>query len=161
MSSHHHHHHVGLQVAATSLLGIFSGAALYISAIEHPGRLANLPQGIRLFKATIIPASKMQGGLAATAVLLSTAAGVLTEDPEWFIPVGAGTAIWALTLGWILPINHKMLALPEPADPGVAASGDVEQGKTLLQTWGRLHWARSVVSTTAFVYMIHKLVKGH
>ncbi|KAI9356526.1 hypothetical protein DFJ73DRAFT_228429 [Zopfochytrium polystomum] len=150
-----------LKLVTAATLGLFSGSALYMSAVEHPARLANPPQGIRLFKATIIPASVMQGSLSLTYMLVGAVTGVLTKDPEWFIPTVVGLAISALTLGWILPINNKMLALPESStDLAVDGSGNVEKGKAMLQRWGRLHWGRSLISSCALVYMINKLVKG-
>ena len=121
---------------------LFTGAAIYITLVEHPARLAC---GTELAATEFVPSYRraipMQVGLA----LVATAAGLV----RWGA-TGGGLWLWGavcifsvvpFTLIVILPTNKRLL---DPArDRGSAET------RALLDTWGRLHAGRSLLGLVA------------
>ena len=131
-------------LAATAAAGVFAGAAVYVSLVEHPARLeCGQAIAVKEFGPSYRRAAIMQGGLAA--------AGLLAGVGAWYQGAGLGWLVGALLLGAlipytlvvIMPTNRRLL------DPTLDdRSGEARE---LLSRWGRLHALRTVVGVAVFV----------
>ena len=137
-------------IVAVISAGLFSGAAIYITAVEHPARLScGTELALREFAPSYRRATIMQASLAvfgcATGLWSAWARG------DMLLAVGAILlgAVVPFTLVVILPTNTRLLdSTPDPAS---------NDATSLLQRWGRLHAARSVLGTAAFVLFLLRL----
>ncbi|KAJ3114754.1 hypothetical protein HDU96_001697 [Phlyctochytrium bullatum] len=151
---------------ALTALGLFSGASVFISIVEHPAMLKDPAVGVRQFQVTfpstpppnpspfpaqktIIPASKLQGGTAIIAAAAGATAAVASGQAIWFVPTAFGVGVWAWTAAYIFPINGKLLRA-DTAD-GVDREALRRVGaEKLLKDWGELHWVRTAAGVGAF-----------
>ena len=131
------------EVAALLCTGLFTGAALYVSLVEHPARLS-CPVEVALaeWRSSYRRATVMQASLVVASLLSALAAFAVGRGHVVLI----GGVLVALnipvTFGIIMPVNRQ---LEDPAlDPTDPITLD------LLQRWGRLHWIRTVISLVAF-----------
>jgi len=131
--------------------GLFAGAAVYISLVEHPARMEC---GVEI-AATEFPfgyrrASIMQATLAAVG-LLSSIAAWLAGATFWWVVAGVllGSVI-PFTLIVILPTNKQLLS----------PTLDRRSAKTsqLLARWGALHAVRSVLGGLALFLFLYLLI---
>ena len=136
-----------LLLIATAATGLFAGAAIYVSVVEHPARVScGTELAIREFGPSYHRGAIMQASLALAGCGAGLVAGWQRRD--W------ATASAALLLGSlvpftliaILPTNRRLL------DPTLSAH-DLE-ARQLLARWGRLHAVRTVVSTVAFAMLL-------
>lgn len=127
-------------------LGLFAGAALYVTLVEHPARLrCGTALAIAEFGPSYRRGAVMQASLAAVGCLVGVA--------DWarghgVLPLAAGllmAAVIAFTLVVILPTNKRLL------DPALD-SGSAEAA-TLLARWGRLHAVRTVLGGVALLLL--------
>ena len=131
-------------LVATAAAGLFAGAAVYVTAVEHPARLeCGQDVAIKEFGPSYRRAAIMQGGLAVVGLLAATVAWYQSGDARW---LSWGLLLGALvpfTLVVIMPTNRRLL------DPGLeSGSGEARE---LLSRWGRLHAVRTVVGVAVFV----------
>jgi len=139
-----------LEALATVCAGLFAGAAIYITFVEHPARLecgtelAATVFGPSYRRAAIMQASLAAVGLAAAVVAWAQGRGLI---------VLAGGLLLGLvipfTLLVILPTNQRLL------DPGLDRRSP--ETARLLVRWGRLHAVRSAVAGLAFVLLTYHL----
>ena len=146
-------HVIWLLIVATVSAGLFSGAAIYINAVEHPARLScGTELAIREFAPSYRRATVMQASLAITGCatgLLSAWAGGDTWLALGAILLGA---VVPFTLIVILPTSNQLLdPTLDPRSPTATL---------LLIRWGRLHATRSIVSTAAFVLFLLRLARS-
>jgi hypothetical protein len=139
------------EFVAVLACSLFTGAAIYISLVEHPARMKC---GVELAATQFVPsyrrATVMQGTSAAVGLLASVAAW-LAGATFWWLVGGLllGTVI-PFTLIVILPTNKQLL---KPAlDKQSAQSGQ------LLARWGRLHTVRSMLSALALLLFLYLAV---
>jgi uncharacterized membrane protein len=132
---------------ATLCAGLFAGAALYITFVEHPARLEC---GTKLAATEFGPsyrrATRMQASLAAVGLLAALVAWMQGRG-LWVLVGGLllGTVI-PFTLFVILPTNKRLL------DPGLDRGS--AEAAALLARWGRLHAVRSLLSASAFMVLL-------
>jgi uncharacterized membrane protein len=123
---------------------LFTGAAVYISAVEHPARLSC---GTELAATEWAPSYKratvMQVPLALIAGLSGIVRSVQGGDPLWAWAALILLAVIPFTLIVIRPTNHQLL------DPRRDRGSD--ETRRLLTTWGRLHGIRSALSVAASI----------
>ena len=141
---------MALLFVAALCAGLFAGAAIYITAVEHPARIScGTELAIREFAPSYYRATVMQASLAAAGSIAGMSAAWFLRD-GW---IGTGTALLAavvpFTLIVILPTNKQLL------DPSLDPRGPLSA--TLLARWGRLHAVRSVLSGAAFVLFVWRL----
>lgn len=139
-------------IVATMCAGLFAGAAIYITLVEHPARLeCGTALAITEFGPSYRRATLMQASLAAVGFLAALAAWAQGGGrPILVAGILLGLVI-PFTLLVILPTNKRLL---DPGlDPGSA------EAAVLLNRWGRLHTVRSVLSGIAFVVLIGYLVR--
>jgi hypothetical protein len=139
-----------LVLVATVCAGLFAGAAVYVSFVEHPARLeCGVPLALREFGPSYRRATVMQAPLAVVGCLAALGVWLGTRDPRVLAGGLLLGAIVPFTLLVILPTNNRLL------DPALdAASGDAS---TLLARWGRLHAVRTLTSVVAFLLLLISL----
>ncbi|MGH7581414.1 MAG: DUF1772 domain-containing protein [Gemmatimonadales bacterium] len=138
------------EALATVCAGLFAGAAIYITIVEHPTRLecgtelAATQFGPSYRRAAVMQASLAAVGMAATVVAWAQGRGLL---------VLAGGLVLGLvipfTLLIILPTNQRLL------DPSLDRRSP--ETARLLVRWGRLHAVRSAAGTLAFLLLVCNL----
>ncbi|TZG24953.1 DUF1772 domain-containing protein [Sphingomonas montanisoli] len=123
---------------------LFTGAAIYISLVEHPARLL-LDDGPLLaqWQPSYDRALPIQSGLAIVGGVAGLIACYLSANWIW----AAGSLIllanWPFTLLVIFPVNKRLHAIT----PSAANA----ESRQLLLKWGRLHHVRSVLGATAAI----------
>jgi len=127
--------------------GLFAGAALYVSLVEHPARLAAGGEtALAQWRPSYKRATRMQATLAVVGAAAALLDGVFGTGGGISIVSGLLLAsVIPFTLLVVFPVNRQ---LEEPrrlgSDPGTL---------TLLQDWGRLHWARTGLGLAAFLLL--------
>jgi uncharacterized membrane protein len=129
-------------IAALTIAALFAGVAFYVSAVEHPARMALDPENaLRQWAPSYHRGAIMQASLA----LAGTAAGVAAWLGEHKLPWLAGSifmlASWPWTLLVIMPVNRRLKAMA-----GAGANGTARE---LLSRWGKLHVARTIFGIAA------------
>jgi hypothetical protein len=141
-----------ITAVAALAAGLFAGAAIYVSAVEHPARLSCGPElALREFAASYRRGTIMQASLALLGCGAGIVGGWQHGDPA---VMSAGLLLGSVvpfTLLVILPTNTRLL------DPTLDPRGaEVSQ---LLRRWGRLHAVRSVAATIAFLIFVARIVR--
>ena len=132
---------------ATICAGIFAGAALYITFVEHPARVScGSALALREFAPSYRRATIMQAGLAIVGLFSALEAWSRTGASELLVGGLALGLVVPFTLVVIAPTNRRLLAAELDPESAEAAQ--------LLQRWGRLHAVRSVLSAVAFLILI-------
>jgi hypothetical protein len=136
-----------LELSAALATGLFAGAALYISLVEHPARLMCSPAAaLQQFRPSYHGAAVMQVPLALVGALAAIARFAVGGPAGWIVGgLVLGSAI-PFTLVAIMPTNKRLLdAALDPQSPDVPA---------LLERWGRLHAVRSAAGLVAFIIFV-------
>ncbi|HYL12079.1 MAG TPA: DUF1772 domain-containing protein [Terriglobales bacterium] len=139
------------EFVAVFACGLFTGAAVYISLVEHPARMEC---GVELAATEFPPsyrrATIMQATLAAVGLISSIAAWLAGARFWWLIGGIVLGAVIPFTLVIILPTNKQLL---NPTLDRRAA-----QTKRLLARWGALHAVRSALSALALLLFLYLLI---
>src|ERR1700732_5149127 len=97
------------EILATSACGMFAGAAVYVSLVEHPARLSC---GTRLALSEWKPSYKrgtvMQTSLAMTGSVLAILSWWLDKNAAWLIGGALLFAVVPFTLIVIFPTNRQL-----------------------------------------------------
>ena len=132
-----------LQTLAILSTGLFSGAAIYISLVEHPVRtILETEAAATQWAPSYKRATWMQAPLAII--------GLLTGTLAYFLGGGIGWLVGALLIGSVVPVTFKIIM---PTNHMLLEPGrDLKSPETraLLDRWGRLHLIRSGLSLVAF-----------
>ena len=132
---------------ATVASGLFTGAAIYINAVEHPARRQGGTQlALTEFAPSYHRATVMQVSLAVVGFVNAVLAWRSSADARWLLGGGLLISVIPFTAVVILPTNKQLL------DPATAQ--DVELAERLLSRWGRLHAVRSLLSLAAFLLFV-------
>jgi len=136
-----------LLIVATVATGLFAGAAVYVSAVEHPARVScGTETAIREFGPSYKRGAIMQASLALIGCVAGIVAGwQLSDGPTMLAALLLGSLV-PYTLIIILPTNKRLL------DPTLDARS--LEAPRLLARWARLHAVRTVVSVAAFVILL-------
>ena len=136
------------EFVAVLACSLFTGAAVYISFVEHPARMEC---GVDIAAAEFPPsyrrASVMQRILAAVGLLSSIAAWLAGSTFWWAIAGVLLGSVIPFTLIVILPTNKQLL---NPALDRRSVQTD-----QLLARWGTLHAVRSVLSGVALLLFLY------
>ena len=128
-----------LEWLATLGAGLFAGAALYVSLVEHPARLSCGPAAaIHAFRPSYRRGAALQAPLSLLGAAAAIARWTLGGSAAWLLGGLALGALVPYTLLVILPTNKRLL-------DATLDAGSVE-AQALLARWGRLHAVRTVVS---------------
>jgi hypothetical protein len=142
-----------LGIVATAACGLFAGAALYISLVEHPARMSC---GVDVALREWAPSYKRAAVMQAPLAVLGSVAGVLA----WIRGAGlaylvGGLLLFAVVLFTFIvihPTNTRLLQLH--------AQGHVGNAEELLARWSRLHAVRSVLGVVAFALMLTTIAQS-
>jgi hypothetical protein len=138
---------MAFSLVAVVCCGLFAGAAIYISLVEHPARLeCGVPLALTEFRASYGRAARLQASLAGVGSLAAGATWLSGAGTGWLLGGLLLVSVVPFTLLVILPTNKALL------DPQTA--NDLPRARELLVRWGRLHAVRSVVSGIAFVLFV-------
>jgi len=132
-----------IEFFATLCCSLFSGAALYITVVEHPARMGLETQiAVRQWSLSYKRATRMQAPLA----LLSFLAGVVA-----CIGAGIGWLVAAVLIGAVVPFT--IVAIMPTNDRLLATDRDLGSAETrrLLEHWGTLHAVRTTLGLGATV----------
>jgi len=134
-------------VVAIVAVGMFAGASLYVSVVEHPAWVECGPAlAVKHFGPSARRAGAMQGGLAMVSLLAAVAA--------WFQGAGAGWLVGGLLVATMIPFTFIVIMpivrrlLDPRLDTGSA------QAVELLRRWGLLHALRTAVGIVVFVLFV-------
>jgi hypothetical protein len=135
------------EIIATLATGIFTGAAVYITLVEHPARMEC---GTKLAATEFGPsyrrAAVMQASLAAIGFLAATAAWLAGANFRWLVGGILLGSVIPFTLVAIMPTNRELKSLE--------LDKDSEHALQLLTKWGRLHAVRTILSLIAFLIFV-------
>jgi hypothetical protein len=135
---------------ATLCAGLFAGAAIYISLVEHPARMeCGTELAATEFGPSYRRATLLQASLAALG--FSAAVTAWVQGAHGLVLVGGALlgSVIPFTLLVILPTNKRLLS-PQLDRRSSEAHG-------LLQRWAQLHAVRSVLSGAAFALLLWQL----
>ena len=132
---------------------LFTGAAVYVTFIEHPARMQC---GVELAATEFAPsyrrATVMQAACAAVGQLASFAAWLAGSGFWWLVAGVLLGSVIPFTLIVILPTNKRLLS--SELDRRSA------EAERLLARWGRLHAVRSVLSGLALLLFLYLAIFG-
>lgn len=135
-----------LELVALLCTGLFAGAAIYITLVEHPARCeCGTALAISEFRPSYRRAAVMQATLAAIGCVSALAAWM---QGRGVIVLLAGLLLGAVipfTLIVILPTNKRLL------NPGLDPRS--AEAAALLARWGKLHVVRTAASCAAFLLL--------
>ncbi len=121
---------------------LFSGAAIYISFVEHPARLScGTEVAAKQWAPSYKRATVVQVSLAILATLGGISLWLLGAGSIWLWGSVCIFAVMPFTVIVIFPTNKKLL------EPGRDLRS--EETRALLEVWGRLHGVRSILSLFA------------
>jgi Domain of unknown function (DUF1772) len=136
-----------LKVIAVLSSGLFAGAALYITAVEHPARIS---QGALIalheFRPSYKRAAPLQASLAVICFLCSVVVWRLTGRLAWLAGGALVGAVVPFTLAFIMPTNRLLLDAASPLKD--------DEALVLLAKWARLHAVRAFLSLFGFAVLL-------
>ena len=134
-------------LVATVAAGLFAGAAVYVTVVEHPARLeCGQVFAVKEFGPSYRRAAVMQGALAVVGLLAGVVAWYQGSGVGWLVGGLLLGALVPFTLIVIMPTNRRLL------DPGLDSGSS--EARELLSRWGRLHAVRTVVGVVVFVAFV-------
>jgi uncharacterized membrane protein len=139
------------ELIALLTCGLFTGAAWYISLVEHPARMeCGAEVAATQFSPSYRRARVMQATLAAVCLLSSFAAWLAGATFWWAVGGVLLGSVIPFTLIVILPTNKQLLS-PTLDKRSVQAA-------QLLARWGTLHHVRSVLGGAALLLFLDLLI---
>ena len=142
-----------LAIIATLATGLFAGAAVYISLVEHPARVSGgLAVALQEFRPSYRRAAVMQAALAFIGSVAAVARSAAGGQAGWLVGGLLLVSVIPFTLVVVMPTNKRLLDESRDLAPGEAA--------VLLARWGRLHAVRSAASLAAFILFLALLPLG-
>lgn len=136
-----------LSVIAVVACGVFAGAAIYINLVEHPARLSC---GTEIAATQWAPSYKRAAVMQASLAILAAVIGGV----RW---MQSGRALWLVGAVLIFVVVPFTLIVVRPTNTRLLEAGrDLasEDTRGLLESWGRLHAVRSLLSLVAVILFI-------
>jgi Domain of unknown function (DUF1772) len=131
-------------VVATVAAGLFAGACVYVTLVEHPARVECGPAlAIKEFGRSYRRAALMQAPLAVV--------GLVTGVVAWAQGSGAAWLVGGLLLGTIVPFTLAVIGPTNRRLADASLDSSSSEAGALLARWGRLHAVRTVVGVGVFV----------
>ena len=141
-----------LEILATLAAGLFSGAALYVTAVEHPARVScGATVAVTEFRPSYARGAVMQATLALI--------GALAAMVRWGLGGHFGWLLGGLLLGAVVPFTLIVISPTNELLLDPALDLDSWESVALLRRWGRLHAVRSAASLGAFLIFVFLLVR--
>ena len=120
----------------------FTGAAVYVNAVEHPAR-RHLDPGAALqeWQPAYKRGAAMQATLALVGFVLAATAAFLGAGTLVFLGAAFIIAPWPWTYFALMPLNNRLLAMTvDEAGPNV---------HPMLDRWNALHRVRTLLGAAA------------
>jgi hypothetical protein len=133
-------------ILALMVASLFTGAATYVTLVEHPARSVLEPGAqLEAWKPSYRRSAAMRASLAVIGFAFGMAAWWKTGDQRWLGGALLLVASWPFTLIILAPTNKVLRTL----FPGQATL----ESRALLERWGHLHAMRTVlgVASTALL----------
>jgi len=122
--------------------GVFFGAALYVSLVQHPATLETGSDfAVRFFPPMYRRAAVLQASLALVGCASAIAA--------WFSGAGDLWLAAAILIGSVVPFT--LIVIKPVNDALLRGRDDASKAGALLTRWGYLHWARTFAGGLAFL----------
>jgi hypothetical protein len=134
-------------LVATLAAGLFAGAAIYVSTVEHPARVSC---GTEIALREFVPSYKRGTIMQASLAIVGCLSGL---GATWQLRDGT-IAIAALLLGTVVPFTLVVILPTNKRLLDSSLDGRGPEASRLLARWGRLHAVRSVLSTAAFLIFL-------
>lgn len=135
------------EIGALLCTGLFAGAGLYITLVEHPARMeCGTELALAEFGPSYRRAAVLQGLLAAIGSLLAIGAWLAGAPLLWLMSGVLFLLVIPWTLIVIFPTNRQLL------DPSIDRSS--ASAHRLLSRWGHLHAVRTGLSLIAFTLLL-------
>ena len=141
-----------LEILATLAAGLFTGAAIYITAVEHPARVSC---GSALAVTEFRPSYERAAVMQATLALLGAFAAMV----RWGVGGHLGWLLGGLLLGAVVPFTLIVILPTTELLLDVSLDLNSPESAALLRRWGRLHAVRSAASLVAFLIFVVLLVR--
>ena len=139
------------EILAFIFTGLFAGAALYVSLVEHPARMSlTLGAALAEFRPSYRRAAQMQ-------VILSLV-GAAAAVGAYFLGQGISTLVAGIVLATVIPYT---LIVVKPINQQLldeTRTAQTEDTQVLLEKWGSLHMVRTVASLLALVILAADLL---
>jgi hypothetical protein len=133
---------------------LFTGAAIYISLVEHPARIAcDTKTAATVWAPSYKKATVIQAPLAIASFLAGVGAWLFGGGLLWLIGAVLIGLVVPFTFIAVMPTNNQLLA------PGRDLSS--AETRSLLEKWGRLHAVRSVLIFLAYIVYLLSLVTAN
>jgi hypothetical protein len=121
---------------------LFTGAALYVSLVEHPARMMlDDRAALAQWKPAYARGTAMQASLAIVAGLLGIVAWFGLGGLMWLLGAVLMLVNWPYTLFVIMPVNNRLKA--------TALESASAETRALLDRWSFLHAARTALGAAA------------
>ena len=134
------------EILAFIFTGLFAGAALYVSLVEHPARMSlTLGAALAEFRPSYKRAARMQVILSLAGSAAAIGAYSLGEGLSTLVAGIVLATVIPYTLLVVKPINQQLLDETRTAQ--------TEDTQVLLEKWGSLHMVRTVASLLALVIL--------
>jgi len=138
------------RLLATLCCGLFAGAALYVTLVEHPARMSLAPAiAVAQFVPSYQRAAVMQAILATAGFVFAMTAWWNGASGWWLFGGSVLALVIPFTMLIVIPTNEALL------DPSTLASAD--ETARLLARWGSLHAVRTFLSVVALVIFLYRL----
>jgi len=142
-----------MDLLATLAAGLFTGAAVYVTLVEHPARVScGTAVAITEFRPSYKRAAVLQAILALVGAAAAVARWGVGGPLAWLIGGLLLGAVIPFTLLVILPTNRRLL--------DVSLDLSSSESVALLTRWGWLHAVRSAASLLAFLTFLSLLARG-
>jgi hypothetical protein len=142
-----------VELVAVLACTLFTGAAIYINAVEHPARMScGTEVALTQWAPSYKRATVMQVSLAVAATFAAVLRALQGDAATWLLGAALVFAVIPFTVIVILPTNNRLL---EPGRDAASA-----ETRVLLEAWGRLHAVRSALSLAASVVFIWAVVQS-
>jgi len=135
------------EILAVLFSGLFAGANVYISLIEHPSRMnCGTQTAVAVFGPTFRRASKLNSAMAVLGFVGGFEAWWFGRGVLWLVGAILLVAVIPFTLVAVMPVNARLL------------EDDLDryspEAKQLLTRWGRLQAVRLVLGVAAFATLL-------
>jgi hypothetical protein len=136
---------------ATAATGLFAGAALYVSLVEHPARMACGPMmAVAQFRRSYPRGAALQAPLAVVGCVGGAGAWLAGAGITWLV---AGVAI-----GLVVPYTVVCIMATSRRLLDAALEPDTPEAARLLRRWGALHLVRTALGLAAFALMLRAVL---
>lgn len=127
--------------------GVFAGAAVYISIVEHPARMTgDIAHALMEWRPSYRRATVLQAALAVIGTALALVAWKNSGARAWLYGALCLGAVIPFTLIVMMPVNARL------SDDHLIPASD--EAKILLERWGRMHAFRCFLGLVAFAFML-------